>query len=172
MGHISDITGLVLMLCLPFVVWVLNQSWTRRRLRPLGAWVWSRLNPVEEPDAATLELWDALRRQRLQRDLERVRRLIADDSWMSATRQVGNRLAHEQLLAEIADLGPAPALQAAVGWGPSSGPAPASAPVPVAGPAPVVATSRLAGPAHPSSPYVEVLELGPGRSRWSGRRDR
>jgi hypothetical protein len=155
-----DMTGLVVMLCLPFLVWLLSQSWMRRLLRPVGLWLWARVNPVTEPDAASLELWHALRRQQLQRDLDRVRRLIADDAWMSATRQVGNRMAYEQLLAELADLGPAPALQPADVWtlSPTSTPMPSSA--------------LLAGPLPPSTPYVEILELGPGPSRRTARRQR
>ena len=157
-----DMTSLVVMLCLPFVVWLLSQSWMQRLLRPFGLWVWARVNPVTEPDAASLELWHALRRQRLQRDLERVRRLIADDAWMSATRQVGNRMAYEQLLAELADLGPAPALQPADVWTISPTPTPSSMP----------SSALLAGPLPPSTPYVEILELGPGPSRRASRRQR
>ncbi len=43
--------------------------------------------------------WHVLtRRERLLADLERIRRLLATDIGMSATRQIGNRLAHDQLL--------------------------------------------------------------------------
>jgi hypothetical protein len=157
---VPDMTALVVMLSLPFVVWLLSQSWMQRLLRPFGVWLWARMVPEAEPDAAALELWHALRRERLQRDLERVRRLIADDGWMSATRQVGNRMAFEQLLAELADLGPAPALQPAEAWSIS----PTASPMP--------SSVLLAGPLPPSTPYVEILELGPGPSRRASRRQR
>ena len=52
-------------------------------------------------DGEREELSRVLRRERLCADLRRVERLIATDTWMSATRQLGNRLAYEQLLDDL-----------------------------------------------------------------------
>lgn len=105
MSDLSNGQAWVIVLALPFAVWLLNQSWVRRPLwvaaRPLLARLSARLTRVEEPDPETVELWNAVRRQRLQADLDRIRRLVADDAWMSATRQLGNRLAHAQLVDEL-----------------------------------------------------------------------
>ena len=65
--------------------------------------------------------WYAVsRRQRLQADLERLRRILATDMGMSAVRQLGNRLAHDQLLRELRELPepltPAPIARAIDSW--------------------------------------------------------
>jgi hypothetical protein len=76
--------------------------------RVLGAWavrathrLAARPAPGTEPDPEVEALARSLRRQRLRHHVERVAHLISTDSWMSATRQLGNRLAYEQLLAEL-----------------------------------------------------------------------
>ena len=48
------------------------------------------------------ELWLMARRRQLTEDLRRIERLLVTDEAMSATRQLGNRLAHQQLLASLA----------------------------------------------------------------------
>ena len=48
------------------------------------------------------ELWLMARRKRLTEDLRRVEQLLLHDASMSATRQLGNRLAREQLLVSLA----------------------------------------------------------------------
>jgi hypothetical protein len=48
------------------------------------------------------ELWLMARRKQLTEDLYRVEQLLLHDATMSATRQLGNRLAREQLLALLA----------------------------------------------------------------------
>ena len=105
MSDVSNGQSWVILLCLPFVVWLFNLSWVRRRLRtaagPLLARLSARLTRVEEPDPEAVELWNAVRRQRLQADLDRIRRLVADDAWMSATRQLGNRMAYARLVEEL-----------------------------------------------------------------------
>lgn len=70
-----------------------------RRLRDWAAARWERPEEVD-PEAEELAIF--LRRQRLNAHLERVRRILRDDEWMSATRQVGNRLAYASLVAELA----------------------------------------------------------------------
>ncbi len=153
MQNPGDVVAFTVMMILPVVGWVVSRPyvWARicTRLQPLVVRLWRQLVVVEEPDEATLRQWALLRLERLQRDLERVRRLVADDSWMSATRQVGNRLAHEQLLV---DVGKAEAEVAT--FGPVEVPA---APSPVAAPRFAFTTA--------SQPAVEVIEFGPS-GRW------
>ncbi|HEY5980049.1 MAG TPA: hypothetical protein VIT41_10485 [Microlunatus sp.] len=48
------------------------------------------------------ELWLMARRKSLTEDLHRVEQLLRHDAGMSATRQLGNRLAREQLLVSLA----------------------------------------------------------------------
>jgi len=48
------------------------------------------------------ELWLMARRTRLTDDLRRIERLILHDETRSATRQLGNRLARDQLIASLA----------------------------------------------------------------------
>lgn len=48
------------------------------------------------------ELWLMARRRQLMADLRRIESLMLHDDWMSATRQLGNRLARGQLLASLA----------------------------------------------------------------------
>lgn len=47
------------------------------------------------------ELWLMARRRQLTEDLHRIERLLLHDETMSATRQLGNRLARDQLLASL-----------------------------------------------------------------------
>lgn len=48
------------------------------------------------------ELWLMARRKQLVEDLRRIEHLIRHDEHMSATRQIGNRLARDQLIASLA----------------------------------------------------------------------
>ncbi len=63
-----------------------------------------------EEEIAWAELRQVQREERLRADLERLRHLIATDTYMSATRQIGNRIAYQQLLAEARACSPRPAL--------------------------------------------------------------
>ena len=74
------------------------------RLRRLGEWASDRMNRPEEIDPEAEEMALYLRRQRLVAQLDRVRRLLPVDEHMSATRQLGNRLAYDSLLADLAGL--------------------------------------------------------------------
>lgn len=62
-----------------------------------------RLTPVDVPDPLAAQLFELNRRERLRSDLERLRRILTSDMGMSATRQLGNRLAYRQLLADLAE---------------------------------------------------------------------
>ena len=67
----------------------------------LGGALVDRLSRPGDLDREAVELSQVLRRQRLCADLRRVEHLIATDTWMSATRQLGNRLAYEQLIDDL-----------------------------------------------------------------------
>jgi len=67
----------------------------------LGSAILDRFSRPDDVDQEADELWRAARRQQLCADLRRVEHLIATDTWMSATRQLGNRLAYEQLLDDL-----------------------------------------------------------------------
>jgi hypothetical protein len=74
------------------------------RLRRLGDWTVERMNRPEPLDPEAEEMALFLRRQRLVAQLDRVRRLLVADEHMSATRQLGNRLAYASLVADLARL--------------------------------------------------------------------
>lgn len=122
------------------------------------------LHPEDEPDPLVEALRAHLRREKLVADVQRLRRLVAHDTAMSATRQLGNRIAYASLVAELEALREAPSPFAAVAVG-----------MPVA--ASAVTGSRwtdellLSAPSRTRTwgddgqrpPAVEVLELGPRR---------
>jgi hypothetical protein len=64
-------------------------------------WATARYERAEELDPEETELWLAEKRRRLCSDLRRVEHLLATDMWMSATRQLGNRLAYRQLVDDL-----------------------------------------------------------------------
>lgn len=73
-------------------------------LSRLGAWAMDRARPEPEFDQLADDLSKVLRRERLRADIERLQRVIATDMSMSATRQLGNRLAYEWVLRDLANL--------------------------------------------------------------------
>lgn len=113
----------------------------------------ARPRQTSEWETEQTELWLMARRRQLTEDLARVEQLIRNDAWMSATRQIGNRLARDQLVAglrRIPDLLPGRDRYAVL------------EPVPQIG-----YDSPVPGPAlSPRGPAVEVLEVG----GWSRRR--
>ena len=70
-------------------------------VRRLADWGLEHLNQPEELDPEVEELMIIRRRQQLEVHLERLRRILATDQTMSATRQAGNRLAYAWLLREL-----------------------------------------------------------------------
>jgi len=72
-----------------------------RRLRPVGERLAEWVNPPPPFDPVADDLARALRQEKLQADVRRLQRLLATDEWMSATRQIGNRLAYEWLVREL-----------------------------------------------------------------------
>ncbi len=71
--------------------------WARR----LAGWASAHLNRPEEVDPEVEELMIIRRRQQLETHIERLRRILATDMRMSATRQAGNRLAYAWLINEL-----------------------------------------------------------------------
>src|SRR4051794_5156690 len=114
----------------------------------LRRWAVAHAERAARPDPEAEELYRVVRRQRLCADIERVGRLVATDSWMSATRQLGNRLAYDTLLHELR-LMPPPltAVQYGVAerWN---------------DPTPLWAAPPTSGGHHPRTPAVEVIDLG------------
>lgn len=75
------------------------------RWERLAAWADRHSRPevdFDDDPIATGELRETLRIEKLYADLDRLRHLVATDTYMSATRQLGNRLALEQLRQELA----------------------------------------------------------------------
>jgi hypothetical protein len=71
------------------------------RMSRLGHWALERLEEVPEVDPLVTELYLARRRERLYADIARLERILATDENMSATRQLGNRIAYDWLVAEL-----------------------------------------------------------------------
>jgi hypothetical protein len=78
---------------------------TRRLLfrlaRQASDWVRAHCTGTEERDQDEDQLWLMERRRRLCADLRRVEHLLATDTWMSATRQRGNRIAYDRLVDDL-----------------------------------------------------------------------
>lgn len=99
--HILGITSLSLFV-IARLLWLHPgfRRWAMPRLELLGTRLLALLNPDPEVDPFTEELYRVMRRERLEADLQRLRRLLATDMSMSATRQIGNRLAYDWVLRE------------------------------------------------------------------------
>ena len=156
--HVSDAYAFLAVMCLPLLVWVVSRPpvWARVRahLEPVAVRLWQQLVVPEPPDQAVLRRWAAERLEQLRAHLERVRRLILDDEHMTATRQVGNRMAHERLVRDVRE-----AEEALAAFGPVE---PWLVPA-----APTLVPMRPARSAYlaPVSSVVEVIEFGPS-GRW------
>jgi hypothetical protein len=135
-----------LILALP----LLGRPFIRKQLSRLGGVIFDRLSRPAELDREAEELWNVLRRERLCADLRRVEHLIATDMWMSATRQLGNRLAYAQLLDDLKhtpDVLPAiSGIGEVDSW--------------TAFPSPFQPAISNAGYASRNAPQIEILEIG------------
>ena len=140
---------------------------TRRRLGPRVLARLERLatqlRPEDEPDPLVEALRAQLRREKLIADVQRLRRLVAHDEAMSATRQLGNRIAYASLVAELESLRDATTPFAAVAGLPvAASAAPGSSwtdELVLSAPA----RGRTWSDDGQRPPAVEVLELGPRR---------
>lgn len=155
--HVSDAYAFLAVMCLPLLVWVVTRPpvWTRVRahLEPVAVRLWQQLVLPEPPDEAVLRRWAAERLEQLRAHLERVRRLLLDDEHMTATRQVGNRMAHERLVRDVRE-----AAEVLASYG---GVEPVIVP-----PTPTpVSASRFAFSAPVNRSVTEVIEFGP-TGRW------
>jgi hypothetical protein len=135
-----------LILALP----LLARPFIRRQLSRLGGVIFDRLSRPAELDREAEELWSVLRRERLCADLRRVEHLIATDTWMSATRQLGNRLAYAQLLDDLKHT--PDVLPAVSGFGEVDGW--------TAFPPTVEPAFPSASYASRNAPKIEILEIG------------
>lgn len=140
---------------------------TKRRLGPhltrLIERAVERCRPVEEPDPLAEALRAQIRYEKLVADVQRLRRLVATDMGMSATRQIGNRIAYASLLQELESS--RPVSPPAYAFAAMTGGRDVSVPVDrwqddLALP---VAASRFRESDGQRAPAVEVLELGPRR---------
>jgi hypothetical protein len=73
----------------------------RRLAERAGEWSRARAERKARIDPEQEKLWLWSKRRRLCIALDRIEHLVATDSWMSATRQLGNRLAYHQLVDEL-----------------------------------------------------------------------
>jgi hypothetical protein len=116
----------------------------------LGGAILDMLSKPDDVDQEAEELSRAARRERLCADLRRVEHLIATDTWMSATRQLGNRLAYEQLLDDLKhtpDVLPAiPGMNEINSWTPATATAEPATPD--------------TGYGTRNAPKIEILEIG------------
>jgi hypothetical protein len=116
----------------------------------LGSAILDRLSRPHDVDQEADELWRAARRQQLCADLRRVEHLIATDARMSATRQLGNRLAYEQLLDDLKHtpdvLPPIPGMSEINSWTPATSAAEPAIPE--------------IGYGTQNAPKIEILEIG------------
>lgn len=153
----GDAYAFIAVMCLPLVVWIISRRpiWRRirPRLEPVAVRLWQQLIQPEQPDLEVLREWAAVRLEQLQGHLERVRGLVLDDEWMTATRQVANRMAHEHLVRDVHE-----AEAALERFGPLEPAVAFTAPTQLAAP-------RLAFSAAPARSVVEVIEFGPS-GRW------
>lgn len=140
---------------------------SRRRLAPHVVRLLERaaaaMQPEDEPDPFLEAVRAQLRHQKLVADVQRLRRLVANDMAMSAVRQLGNRIAYASLVAELEALRDAPADHAVAG--PAGLPSAATVPVSrwadeLVLSAPLPVRGRDDGQRLPA---VEVLELGAPR---------
>ncbi len=77
------------------------RSWLFRRAALFAA-RYGRPEHTADWELEHAELWLMARRKQLTEDLRRIEQLLLHDASMSATRQLGNRLAREQLLVSLA----------------------------------------------------------------------
>ena len=172
---------IVLALLVGVPLLVTSSKVTRRlvnlQLTRLGRRVVEFLTPVPEVDVLAADLARVIRKEQLLGHISRLRRLLLTDMNMSATRQLGNRLAYEWLQRELTRLGVVPSFPAGMvasarltSVGPrhrgSTGQEQLSDwdywQTDPAAPTPVPTTDALGWSPRPRQ--VEILEIGP-RSR-------
>jgi hypothetical protein len=102
MPEVSDWLAIVaLFVLLPVLTWPEAVRALGRLGTRVNDWATAHAAATEVRDTDEEELWLVHRRRQLYADLARLEHLIATDTWMSATRQRGNRLAYAQLLDDL-----------------------------------------------------------------------
>jgi hypothetical protein len=157
---VIDMPGLdgpLIVVGLLVVLLLLRIPTTRRVLarlgRRVGDWVTTHWTRAEESDWAEDELWQMERRRKLCADLRRVEQLLATDTRMSATRQLGNRIAYHRLVDDLRHTPVVlPTIFQTFGSWDESTIEPPSRWLPNAG-------------YSPQPPKVEILDIGWGRRR-------
>jgi hypothetical protein len=92
----------VIFVLVPFVFtrrWFLRIV-TGERMERVWTWASGRMNAEDVPEEILFYRAQA-RADRMRADLSRIKHLIATDTYMSAVRQLGNRMAYEQLLDQL-----------------------------------------------------------------------
>ncbi|MBA8794756.1 hypothetical protein FHX74_002375 [Friedmanniella endophytica] len=144
---VTEVTGAVLFAVLVVARVLASIPVVRRRFdrdsTRLAVWLRARAEAADAPTPAELLLAALARRDRLRRDLDRILRLLDVDETMSATRQLGNRLAHRWLVVQLRE---ADAVIRAAGFSP-------------------LATAPTNPPVARRGRTVEVLDAG----GWPGR---
>lgn len=133
-----------------------SRAWLIRLGRGLSI-RFGRPEHTPEWERAHAELWLMARRRQLMADLRRIESLMLHDDWMSATRQLGNRLARDQLIVSLARI--PELLPARDRWFGYDAPTPVA--YDVAAPAPLTVPTALAAPTNLSDrrTSVEVLDV-------------
>ena len=102
MPEVSDWLAIVaLFVLLPVLTWPEAVRALGRLATRVNDWATAHAAATEVRDRDEEELWLVHRRRQLYADLARMEHLIATDTWRSATRQRGNRLAYAQLLDDL-----------------------------------------------------------------------
>jgi hypothetical protein len=102
MPEVSEWLAIVaLFVLLPVLTWPEAVRALGRLATRVNNWGNARAAAREVHDVDEEQLWLVHRRRQLCVDLARLEHLIATDTWMSATRQRGNRLAYAQLLDDL-----------------------------------------------------------------------
>ena len=100
-----NIDGLLVILGVFAALLLIRIPVTRRVLvwlgRQVGDWAMTYAKRTDEWDQDQHDLWLMERRRKLCADLRRVEHLLATDTWMSATRQRGNRIAYNRLVDDL-----------------------------------------------------------------------
>ncbi len=78
-----------------------GRRFLRARVDRLSDWWVSRQARASDVEPEYDELAVVLRRQQLSAHIQRLRRIVATDEYMSATRQIANRLAYRWLQREL-----------------------------------------------------------------------
>ena len=151
LGFVMGAFGLFVVVALLLRIPPIQRA-SARRLRQLGEWTASRVEQVPETDPEASEVFLAFRRERLRADLARLQRLLVTDTAMSATRQLGNRLAYEWVKRDLQAL-PGPTLPGPTSLVIDSAPDPWVSTT-------VGAAESRSGQDWRRAPTVEVLEIG------------